>query len=314
MGTKPRNGASTSEVDTGGDGNRRGAVSTNVVRVVVKGWTWVCGEADNTTRAKRMLLEALDAEGWPRKQVDVTITAGGFIRVPFPRTYDSKGGACGWGSDADFKRLIPVALRAVERVIETDRLMARLRRRTRLLTLGVDLNSTCLKGGPETHAEMVAVIDTETGSIIRWTGKSYPMGRVQEQTLVHAPLESHLLTFNGAPMLILGCHDLNLFSERARASQLCGSIRRNRCNKMRKLAREFNPVAVLQHPHTTDTPKIWSTAWAGVRQQLCAAETLASAIAYCGGDKDGKPRASIETVLERTAWGAKVVDIVVEGH
>ena len=71
---------------------------------------------------------------------------------------------------------------------------------------------------------MVAVIDTETGSIIRWTGKSYPMGRVQEQTLVHAPLESHLLTFNGAPMLILGCHDLNLFSERARASQLCGSI------------------------------------------------------------------------------------------
>ena len=72
-------------------------MSTNVVRVVVKGWTWVCGEADNTTRAKRMLLEALDAEGWPRKQVDVTITAGGFIRVPFPRTYDSKGGACGWG-------------------------------------------------------------------------------------------------------------------------------------------------------------------------------------------------------------------------
>ena len=92
MGTKPRNGASTSEVDTGGDGNRRGTVTMNVVRVAVKGWTWVCGEADNTTRAKRMLLEALDAEGSPRKQVDVTITAGGFIRVSFPRTYDSKGG------------------------------------------------------------------------------------------------------------------------------------------------------------------------------------------------------------------------------
>lgn len=296
------------------DGVRGGdAVTPGVVRVVVNGWTWVRGEARNTTRAKRMLLEALEADGWPQERADVTITPGGFIRAPFPRVYDRDGGARGWGSDEDFTRLIPTALREVERVIGTDRMMARIRQRTRLLTLGVDLNNTTLKSGPETHAEMVAVIDTETGAVIHWTGKSYPVDAVQARTLVHAPLASHLFKFDGTPMLILGCHDLNLFSERARANQLAGSDRRMRCDEMRRLAKELNPISVLQHPHTTDTPKIWSTAWAGVRRSLPTAKTLASAIAYCDGDKEGVPRAPLDTVMERTAWG-DVVDVVVEGH
>ena len=277
------------------------------------GWTWVRGEPKNTASAERMLSEALETEGWAEERVDVTITPGGFIRVPFPRAYDRDGGARGWGSDDDFAQLIPSALREVERVIGTVRMMARLRQRTRLLTLGVDLNSTMLKGGPKTHAEMVAVIDTETGVVSRWTGKSYPAGPVQERTLVHAPLESHLFEFDGTPMLILGCHDLNLFSQRARKNQLAGSIRRRRCNAMRRLATELEPVSVLQHPHTTDTPKIWSTAWAGVRRSLPTAETLASGIAYCGGDEDGVPRATLDAVMERTAWG-DVVDIVVKGY
>ena len=290
------------------------AMTTSVVRIVVNGWTWVRGEADNTRRAKRLLLEALDAGVWPTVPADVTITPGGFIRIPFPQNYDREGGSRGWGSDRDFERLIPVALTAVERVIGTDKVMDALRRRTRLLTLGVDLNSTELKGGPETHAEMVAVIDTTTGEVIAWTGKSYPANPVQERTLVHAPLESHLFRFGETPMLILGCHDLNLFSQRARANQSVGSVRRRRCNAMRRLASEFEPVTVLQHPHTTDSPMIWSTAWAGVRKCLTTAETLASGIAYCGGDENGLPRDSIEAVLERTAWGARVVDVVVEGH
>ena len=289
-------------------------MTTRVVRVVVDGWTWVCGEASNTTRAKQMLLQALEDDGWPRNQADITITPGGFIRVPFPETYDREGGSRGWGSDADFERLVPAALRVVEQVIGSDRVMARLRHRTRLLTLGLDLNSTNLKGGSKTHAELVAVIDTKIGEVICWTGKSYPVGTVQERTLVHAPLKSHLLEFGGTRILVLGCHDLNLFSQRARANQTACSNRRRRCNAMRRLAKEFDPTVVLQHPHTTDTRMIWSTAWAGVRENLPAAETLASAIAYCGGDKHGKPRACIERVREKTAWGDEVVDIVVEGY
>ena len=298
----------------GGDIARRSTATTSVVRIVVNGWTWIRGEADNTKHAKRMVLEALEADGWPPEQADIAITPGGFIRIPFPRSYDREGGSRGWGSDPDFERLIPAALRAVERVIGADKVLDALRCRTRLLTLGVDLNSTKLKGGPETHAEMVAVIETASGAVVAWTGKSYPAGPVQEQTLVHAPLESHLLRFGETPMLILGCHDLNLFSERARANQLTGSIRRRRCDAMRTLARKFEPVTVLQHPHTTDSPMIWSTAWSGVRKCLSTAETLASGIAYCRGDENGLPRASIDAVLERTAWGTQVVDVVVGGH
>lgn len=288
-------------------------MTAKVVRVVVNGWTWVRGETDNTTRAKGMLSEALKANGWPEVRADVTITPGGFIRVPFPRSYDRDGGARSWGSDGDFAELIPTALRAVDRVIGTGRMMARLRKRTRLLTLGVDLDNTTLKGGPETHAEMVAVIDTETGAVVHWTGKSYPANPVQERTLVHAPLPSHLFEFDGTPMLMLGCHDLNLFSQRARKNQLAGSPRRKRCNAMRRLTKEFEPVLVLQHPHTTDTPKTWSTAWAGVRRSFPNAETFASGIAYCGGDEEGVPRATLDAVMERTAWG-DVVDVVVDGY
>ena len=71
------------------------AVTTSVVRIVVDGWTWVRGEADNTRRAKRLLLEALGANGWPAEPVDITITPGGFIRVPFPRDYDREAAHVG---------------------------------------------------------------------------------------------------------------------------------------------------------------------------------------------------------------------------
>ena len=70
---------------------------------------------------------------------------------------------------------------------------------------------------------------------------------------------------------------------------------------------------MLHHPHTTDSPRVWSTAWAGVRQILPSADVLASAIAYCGGDEEGNPRGRLEDVRERTARGSRVTDIVVEG-
>ena len=284
-------------------------MTSTVVRVVVNGWTWLSGEADNATLAKAMLLGALEADGWPQVRADVTITPGGFIRAPFPDGYDQDGGARGWGSDDDFERLTPAASKAVERVIADRPLMTRLRGRTRLLTLGVDLI-----GGTNTRAELVAVFDTEKEAVVQWTGKSYPAGSVEERHLVQAPLENHLLDSEGTPILILGCHDLNLFSERARANQAVGSVRRRRCDAMRKLAKEFKPVAVLQHPHTTDSPKIWSVAWAGVRRHVPTAETLASGIAYCRQGNAGPPRAPIETVMEQTAWGAEIGDVVVEGH
>ncbi|MDE0344137.1 MAG: hypothetical protein OXK82_13385 [Deltaproteobacteria bacterium] len=252
-----------------------------------------------------MLSDGLKSTGWPQKQVDITITPGGFIRAPFPLGYERDGGKCGWGSDAYFKRLIPAASKQVKLVIGSGRTMDRLRRRSRLLTLGVDLTDDSTM-----RAELVCVTDTEAGAVIHWTGKSYPVSGIEERTLVQAPLQSHLLEFGGKRMLVLGCHDLNLFSQRARNRQGEGSTRRKRCDAMRKLAKKFNPVSVLQHPHTTDTPKIWSVAWAGVRQQLPGAETLASGIAYCHW---GDTREPLDTVRKRTAWGADITDIVVEG-
>ena len=101
----------------------------SVVRIVVDGWTLVRGEGDNTDQARRMLTDALGQDGWPRGRATVRITVGGFVRIPFPREYDREGSSRGWGSDAAFERLVPVAEEAVHRVVGRKSVMARLPQR-----------------------------------------------------------------------------------------------------------------------------------------------------------------------------------------
>ena len=64
----------------------------------------------------------------------------------------------------------------------------------------------------------MAVLDTATGKVVRWTGKSYPVDS-QQHTLVHVKdLCSHFLEIGSERLLVLGCHDLHLFSGRFRRS------------------------------------------------------------------------------------------------
>jgi hypothetical protein len=186
------------------------------------------------------------------------------------------------------------------------KVLAAARPLTQVLTIGIDLMSDV------EHAELVAVIDCDSGDIVRWTGKFYPTGR-QEATLVQvADIGSHLLEIAGEKVLVLGCHDLNMFSERARANQNPHGIRRQRCDEMRRAIVRFEPTVVLQHPHSTDSANIWRVPWAGLTRDHPSIRTYASGIGYF--NCYGPPRRPLRDVLVGTRSESDVADVVVKSE
>lgn len=282
-----------------------------IVRIVVVGspqkWRGDWPISPNTTLASKMLKQAVD--GWPTSRSLFAVTPGGFIQARMPEDYD---GRRSWASRPDdFRSLIPTAEEAVWKVVGED-IRAKLATRVRFLTVGVDLvprGQSKMAGGSGTRAELVGVVDLDEGAIVRWTGKSYPVPRQEERVLVQEPcLESHLLSVAGQRVLLLGCHDLNMFSARARA--VAKNERQRRWRDMDNLARHFKPTMVLQHPHQTDA-STWQAGWSGLRYYLEFDGPYASGIAYFPYSR--KARRPLEGVLRETK-SDDVVDICVNGY
>lgn len=287
--------------------NRSPAV---VVRIVVNGSPFGNDWTDNSQKAREILFQAFKAASWPPGTAKFALTPGGLIQAPLPEDYD---GARGWGSrPRDFKKLLPTAQAAVDRVV-SKKILRTARGHAEFLTLGVDLKQYQLnrykKDVVATHAELVAVVEIASGKVVHWTGKSYPVAW-QENKLIQAPLESHLFRCGRDRVLVLGCHDLNMFSNRSHAT--AKGMKRRRCDEMPCLAEEFKPTIVLHHPHATDSPRIWRTAWSGTRKKLSTGSTFASGIAYC--NRKGPPRAGLNDVRAETCFGHGVSDVIVDGY
>jgi len=240
-----------------------------IARVVVEGCPFAKPGGENFRRARRMLLRAFADNRWPGNAL-FAVTPGGFVQAPFPDDWEGKRG---WSSrPKDFRSLLGHARDAVGEVL-TPEVLDAARGRAKFLTLGVDLNDRSGKRKMDrqargTHAELVAIVDVARGEPARWTGKSYPVSW-QERTLVQeADLESHLFRCGDERVLVLGCHDLNMFSARSKANLKVGSERYRRSKRMRRLAKSFKPTIVLHHAHSTDSPRIWSTPWSGARELL----------------------------------------------
>ena len=287
-----------------------------VVRIVVDGCPSLKSEATNFERARRMLLRAFADNRWPGNAM-FALTPGGFVKAPFPEHWDGKRG---WRSrPEDFRALLPHARNALDKVL-TPRVMDAARGRADYLTLGVDLNDRSGKGKMDrrargTHAELVAIVDVARRKPVQWTGKSYPVSW-QERTLVQeVDLDSHLFCCETERVLVLGCHDLNMFSPRAEAKMNDGSDRQVRSECMSNLAKRFRPTMILHHPHTTDSPRIWATAWSGARKGLPrksgGRHVWASGIAYYNGG--AARRGTLRGVLEATrCCDEDVLDVCVK--
>ena len=274
-----------------------------IVRIVVEGTLAKKAGQSNCSKARKALLEAFGSNRWPGNAM-FAVTPGGFVQAPFPEGYDGK---CGWGSRTkDFRTLVKHARKVVDDVV-TPKVMNAARGRAEFLTLGVDLNGDGGKGKMAAksrgiHTELVAIVDMATGKPVQWTGKSYPLPWQEETLVQETNLKSHLFRCGDVRVLVLGCHDLNMFSNRAYAAQKPEGLRRERCDRMRNLATKFRPTMILHHPHSTDSPWIWSTPWSGARAVLsrkaAKQHAWASGIAFHNGDQE--PRGDLCDVQFRT--------------
>ena len=274
-----------------------------VARLVVKGKPSLRSKPNNLDRASGMLRKAFENHKWPGKALFL-LTPGGFIRGTFP---DSWKGNKGWSSDrVDFETLVNHATPLVHAVLSKDILKAA-KRHTHYLSLGVDLFKDPSKSKFDSsiglHAELIVIVDVRTGKFVHWTGKSYPTAWQQHCLVQETNLTSHLFRCNRNRVLILGCHDLNMFSERSKSLAKRGSHKYKRIREMRKRAKDFNPTIVLHHPHSTDSPNIWKTAWSGVRKLLDnnpgGRLAWASGIAFFNGSRMTQ-RGTLDGVLDQT--------------
>jgi hypothetical protein len=266
-----------------------------IARIVTRG-----RPASSVKAAAEMLLEAFGAEWAAPGQVKFTITSGGFVEGELLNEWD---GGKGWNSlDSDLPKLVRIARPLVEAVL-TPRVVKAAQLRTQVLTIGVDLDGD---GG---SAELVAIVNAATGKVVGWTGKSYPTPRQQAHLVQVTDPRSHLFELAGERVLVLGCHDLNMFSARAIANQSPDGVRRARCDDMARVARRFRPTVVLQHPHSTDTPNIWRMPWACLARDYPSVHTYASGVGYYSNR--GRPRQPLHAVLAGTRSSTGVVDVIV---
>jgi hypothetical protein len=256
-------------------------------------------------RSKLLLREICNA--WPRRQkVNCLITCGGFLQFDWPDGLSlSDIGDNKFPKEESINRLIAEAKKQCDLLID-DELKKELIACTEYITIGID-SFMDKESTSETqpHVELVALINLKTRQY-HWTGKSYPLTS-QEKGLVRIKdLRTHFVDLPFGKVMILGCHDLNMFSPRGNAVVKAG-WRKEIIHEMEQKVAEEKPKIVLQHPHTTDSPNIWTQAWNKLAKTTSTIEKYVSAGRYYY--RDGA-RSDLDKVLIKTKRGSTIDFIV----
>lgn len=118
-------------------------------------------------------------------------------------------------------------------------------------------------------------------------------------------LKTHFVKVNKETVCLLGCHDLKIFSPRAKA--IAGADRQKKIKEFDKLMKQYKPNLILQHPHNTDTYKIWNTEWKTVEKKYPFVTEYVSGIRHYHYGQ--KKRGTISSVIDKTTLG-KVETII----
>lgn len=173
------------------------------------------------------------------------------------------------------------------------------------MIIGIDLPAEHRSFG----MELVSVYDTVKKKVILWTGKSYPTGGQINELIKINDLRTHFIQLCDKKVMVLGCHDLNMFSNRAKKNSKPGGERDRVQKNMRNITLKEKPDIVLQLPHYTFSPIIWRAGWYGIKQLLKGVNSYASGIYH--KDSSGDDRISdLNATLKATKYG-KVLDYVV---
>lgn len=223
------------------------------------------------------LIEQFVSATYQHQKFELVVTCGGFLSFKFPKKLQYEIDI----PNAE-KIIIPELFNEASKVIKdfwghlNDETYRKLKEIADFFTIGIDgfnpINFQTI--------ELVAVYDLKKEIIQRWTGKFYPTTGEMNSVIKINDLTSHFIELGKNKVLLLGCHDLNVFSHRAQANSNRNGWRRKTANKFQKLCIEFKPSIVLQHPHKTFSPNIWRLGWSGLMEEIPTVKHYASGINY----------------------------------
>lgn len=264
----------------------------------------------NVEVVKRLLEDVY--ERWPKeKRVKFLITCGGFVNFQWPSylSYLAIGDNKNPNRQA-VNALIEEAEKNCQQLLSGN-LHKKLAEGTDYLTLGVDsfkqkvsLTTNYIS---EPHVELVSLIDLRTNSYY-WTGKSYPTTGQEKGLIRISNLKPHFRNLDIGKVMILGCHDLNIFNNRNWENT--GEWKRKIKSEFRNLARKQGSTIVLQHPHTTDSVRTWVAGWSGLKGTLPTIKEYASAGEYYYPKNPGNERSELGKVLAKTK-NCHTIDFIV---
>lgn len=270
----------------------------------------VCGPWFAGVPQARRLLDAV-CDQWPSGQsTRILVTSGGFVSFEWPPNVSRRDVGDNQNPDQDaVAALFNEADRAVDNLL-TPSLRSKLKRCTDAITLGVDSFKTQVsvasEGIRDLHVELVYFVDLRSNHVHR-TGKIYPTSGQEDGLVRITDMASRFITFDRAPTLLLGCHDLNAFSPRGN-SRVRRRWRRDAITSLCRTVKQRAPRIVVQHPHTTDSPRTWRAAWNKLVATAGSVDLYASAGRY--HNSKGPVRAPLDRVLAATKSGASLDFIV----
>jgi len=249
------------------------------------------------------------ATAWPSGcHLKCLSTCGAFLRFDWPDGLAYRGNLN--PSSEEIEVLIGAAEQAVRRVLSED-IVASLKPCCDYLTLGVDtkkLNvSTTYNFIKEPHAELVCLVDLRKGAL-HWTGKFYPTNQQEKKIVRYPDLRSHFPQLDGIPIMVLGCHDLMVYSPRGQAK--AGGWRSELGENFRRLARECGPTVLLHHPHTAVKIGTWQQPWRQIEEELPTVTEYLGTGAYSYRDNGWDDRDELQAILASTQKG-NILNVVV---
>ncbi len=267
-----------------------------IARLIVTGKQYDKNNNPNISKLEK-LLEKFVATEYQKRTYEFILTPGGFLNFDFPDCLQY---------DLDIKvaerQNITLLQKEANSVIVSffenfnQTTYKKLKETADYFTIGID----GLNPHNDQHIELVAVYDLKKEKVINWTGKFYPTEGQKRDLIKINDLDTHFVELNNQKIVILGCHDLNVFSPRGQANANPEGWRKQLADRFKMKCKKFKPEIILQHPHTTDTEKIWNLAWRSVEKELPYVKHFASGIKYY--NKNGV-RGDIDKVFEKTKKG-----------
>ncbi len=274
-----------------------------ILRLALKKEYDLFNKDKSATKAFNYVAQQIKAN----QKFDYLVTPGGFIHFKWSDKFidvikDQK----------ESQKTIPTLKKLADETIQKlwntlpKKTKQKLQLSVKFITFGIDSNNRDEFNNVIQCIQFVALFDTAKSKVIHWTGKSYPTTYDQKCRLVEIEdLKSHFVKVNKETICLLGCHDLKIFSPRAKA--IAGELRQRKIKEFDKLMQQFKPNLIIQHPHSTDTYLIWNTEWKTVEKKYPFVKEYVSGIRHDNGGRE--KRGTIKSVLEKTIHG-KVETII----